>query len=234
MVDVSAYQPTIREMPQGERPRERMRAYGPSHLNNTELIAILLRTGMKGENVLALSSRLLAQFDGLSGLMKATFSELCRERGLSEAKVSQLLAALELGRRAAALVPEDRVIISAPENAANLVMAEMSPMDQEHLRVMLLNTKHHVLGIHEIYVGNVNSSVVRASEVFRPAIRENAPALILVHNHPSGDPTPSEPDVAVTRDLVSAGKLLGIEVLDHLVIGGGKWVSLNAKGLGFN
>ena len=99
MVDVSAYQPTIREMPQGERPRERMRAYGPGHLNNTELIAILLRTGMKGENVLALSSRLLAQFDGLAGLTKATFSELCRERGLSEAKVSQLLAALELGRR---------------------------------------------------------------------------------------------------------------------------------------
>ena len=235
VVDVTTYRPTIRDLPRGERPRERLRQYGPNLLNNTELIAILLRTGLQGENVLALSSRLLARFDGLAGLGRATFSELCQVRGLSEAKVSQLLAGLELGRRFVSLAPQERVTINSPEDAANLLMAEMASLEQEHLRVLLLNTKHQVLGIHEIYVGNVNSSVVRAAEVFRPAVRENAPAIVLVHNHPSGDPAPSEPDVTVTRDLVSAGKLLDIEVLDHLVIGdGGRWVSLNAKGLGFS
>lgn len=239
VADATTYQPTtqptIREMPSGERPRERMREYGANHLSNTELIAILLRTGMQGENVLALSSRLLARFNGLAGLGRATFFELCGERGLSEAKVSQLLAALELGRRFVSLTPQERVTIGDPEDVANLVMAEMAHLEQEHLRVLLLNTKHQVLGIHEIYVGNVDSSVVRAAEVFRPAVRQNAPAIILVHNHPSGDPTPSEPDAAVTRDLVAAGRLLGIDLLDHLVIGdGGRWVSLNAKGIGFD
>lgn len=235
VVDTATYQPTIRDLPSGERPRERMREYGANHLSNTELIAILLRTGLQGENVLALSSRLLARFNGLAGLGRATFPELCGERGLSEAKVSQLLAALELGRRFVSLTPQERVTIGAPEDVANLVMAEMAPLEQEHLRVLLLNTRRQVLGVHEIYVGNVDSSVVRAAEVFRPAVRQNAPAVILVHNHPSGDPTPSEPDAIVTRDLVSAGRLLDIEVLDHLVIGdGGRWVSLNAKGIGFN
>ena len=233
--DVPEYQPTIREMPKGERPRERLREYGPKHLNNTELIAILMRTGIQGENVLSLSSRILSRFDGLGGLGRATFNELCQERGLSEAKVSQLLAALELGRRFASLSPQERVTITCPDDAANLVMGEMSTMEQEHLRVMLLNTKHQVLSIKEIYVGNVNSSMVRPAEVFRPAIRDNAPAVIVAHNHPSGDPTPSEPDVVITRELVKAGKLLGIETLDHLVIGdGGRWVSMNSKGLGFN
>jgi len=235
VVDTSTYQPTIRDLPRGERPRERLREYGANLLNNTELIAILLRTGMQGENVLSLSSRLLARFDGLAGLGRASFPELCEVRGLSEAKVSQLLAALELGRRFVSLAPQERATINSPEDAANLVMAEMASLDQEHLRVLLLNTKHQVLGVHEIYVGNVDSSVVRAAEVFRPAVRENAPAIVVVHNHPSGDPTPSEQDAAVTRDLVSAGKLLKIEVLDHLIIGdGGRWISLNAKGLGFN
>ena len=233
-VDTAPYQPTIREMPKGERPRERMREYGPNYLNNTELIAILMRTGMQGENVLSLSSRLLSRFGGLAGLGRASFSELCQEKGLSEAKAAHLLAALELGRRFVSLAPQERVTITAPDDAANLLMAEMCSLEQEHLRVLLLNTKHQVLSIQEIYVGNVNSSVVRPAEVFRPAVRENAPAVVLAHNHPSGDPTPSEPDVSITRELVSSGKLLGIDVLDHLVIGdGGRWVSLNSKGLGF-
>jgi DNA repair protein RadC len=190
---------------------------------------------MQWENVLALSSRLLARFNGLAGLGRATFPELCGERGLSEAKVSQLLAGLELGRRFVSLAPQERVTISDPEDVANLVMAKMAHLDQEHLRVLLLNTKRQVLRIDEIYVGNVDSSVVRAAEVFRPAVRQNTPVIILVHNHHSGDPTPSEADAAVTRGLVSAGKLLSINLLDHLVIGdGGRWVSLNVKGIGFD
>jgi DNA repair protein RadC len=228
------YQPTIRELPRYERPRERLREYGPRNLNNSELIAILLRTGMQGENVLALASRILSQFNGLAGLGKAGFLELCSQRGLSEAKACQLLAALELGKRLVSLAPEERMPLNSPQDVANLVSAEMSSLDQEHLRVLLLNTRHELLAIREIYSGNVSSAVVRVAEVFRPAIRDNAPFIIVVHNHPSGDPTPSEDDVRVTRDLVEAGKLLGVEVLDHVVIGAGnRFVSLNQKGLGF-
>ena len=228
------YRPMIRDLPQGERPRERLKEYGPKSLSNTELIAILLRTGMQGENVLSLSSRLLVQFNGLAGLGRSTFAELCAQRGLSEAKASQILAALELGRRLVSLAPEERMVIGSPQDVANLLLAEMALLDQEHLRVALLNTKNEVLGIQEIYVGNVNSALVRPSEVFRPAIRENAPSIILVHNHPSGDPTPSPEDVSITEDLIKAGKLLGIEVLDHVVMGSGnRYVSLNEKGLGF-
>lgn len=229
------YQPMIRDLPQGERPRERLKEYGSRYLSNTELIAILLRTGLQGENVLSMASRLLSTFDGLAGLGRSTFAELCAQRGLSEAKVCQLLAALELGRRFVSLAPQERATIQSPQDVANLLMAEMSGFDQEHLRVLLLNTKNEVLGIQEIYVGNVNSSMVRAAEVFRPAIRDNAPSIIVVHNHPSGDPTPSPEDVSITRDLVSAGKLLSIDLLDHVVIGSGsRFVSLNEKRLGFS
>ena len=149
----SQYQPTIRDLPQGERPRERLREFGPKSLSNTELIAILLRTGLQGENVLALSSRLLARFDGLAGLGRVSFAELCAERGLSEAKSSQLMAALELGRRFVSLAPQERAVINSPQDVANLLLAEMSVLDQEHLRVLLLKPRNEVLGIQEIYVG---------------------------------------------------------------------------------
>lgn len=228
------YQPTIRYLPQGERPRERLREFGPKSLSNTELIAILLRTGLQGENVLAVSSRLLARFDGLAGLGRVSFSELCAERGLSEAKTSQLMAALELGRRFVSLAPQERAVINSPQDVANLLLADMSVLDQEHLRILLLNTRNEVLGIQEIYVGNVNSSVVRAAEVFRPAVQANAPSIIVVHNHPSGDPAPSSQDVDITNELISTGKLLGIELLDHVVLGrGNRFVSMNERRFAF-
>ena len=211
-----------------------MKHYGAKNLSNTELIAILLRTGMQGENVLSLSSRVLAQFDGLSGLGRGTFAELCALKGLSEAKACQLMAGLELGRRLVSLSPAERVTINSPQDVANLVMGEMAALEQEHLRVLLLNTRNEVLSIQDIYVGNVNSSVVRPAEVIRPAVRDNAPSIIVVHNHPSGDPTPSQEDVGITQQLAAAGKLLGVELLDHVVIGnGGRFVSLNEQGLGF-
>ncbi len=226
--------PTVREMPTEERPRERLAAYGPRHLSNTELIAILLRTGSAGENVISQSSRLLSRFDGLRGLGKATHTELCAEKGLSEAKTCQILAALELGRRFVSLAPEERAAINCPQDAVNLLSAEMSTLEQEHLRVLMLNTRNEVLGIEEIYIGNVNSSVVRPAEVFRPAIRGNATSILAVHNHPSGDPTPSGADISITRDLVAAGKLLSMELLDHLVIGSSqRYVSMHEARLGF-
>ena len=171
--------------------------------------------------------------EGLAGLGRSTFAELCSQRGLSEAKACQLLAAVELGRRFVSLVPEERAVINSPQDVANLLMAEMATLEQEHLKVLLLNTKNEVLGVHEVYQGNVNSSMVRVAEVLRPALRENCPAIIIVHNHPSGDPTPSADDILVTRQIVEGGAMMDIEVLDHVVIGGQSFVSLKDKGLGF-
>ena len=228
------YRPTIREMPAEERPRERLRDYGATALANGELLAILLRTGSAKENVLAQAGRLLTTWNGLAGLARVSFAELCAAHGMGEAKASQIKAALELGRRLAAALPEDRPAITRPDDVAGLLMTELSLLAQESLRVVLLNTKNRVVGIREVYRGSVNSARVRPAEVFRDAVRETCPALIVAHNHPSGDPTPSRDDVAVTRDLVAAGALLEIDVLDHIVIAGGRFVSMKAHKLGFD
>ena len=224
----------IRDLASTERPRERLINYGPASLSNAELLAILLRTGVKGEGVVSMAQRILGRFKGLTGLAKANYTELCSEHGVSEAKACQLLSAVELGRRYFSLQPEERPEVNSPQDIANLLMGEMSFLDQEHLRAVLLNTKNQVLGVSQVYIGNVSASMVRPAEIFRPAIRENCPSIIVVHNHPSGDPTPSAEDVVVTRQLVKAGNLLGIEVLDHVVIGNGnRFISLKQKGLGF-
>jgi DNA repair protein RadC len=202
-------------------------------LANAELIAILLRVGVPGENVVQVAQRLLQQFGGLSGLHRAPFEELVAQHGIGEAKAAQIKAAIELGRRLTLEAPEERPTINSPADAAALVQYEMSALEQEHLRVFLMDTKNHVLDIVEVYRGSVNMSQVRIGEVFKAAIRRNATAVIVVHNHPSGDPTPSPDDVAVTRALVQAGKLLDVDVLDHLIIGQGRFVSLKERGLGF-
>ena len=228
-----AYTTMIRDMPQGERPRERLRDYGAASLSNSELIAILLRTGLEGESVVNMSVRLLSSFGGLAGLGRATFGEMCSQKGISEAKACQLRAAFELGRRLVSLHPEDRAVIHSPEDVANLLGAEMAILNQEHLRVLLLDTKNHVTAVSEIYIGNVNSSIVRPAEVLRPAVRDNSASIILVHNHPSGDPTPSPEDVAITRQIRESGELLGIDVLDHIILAGRRHVSLKERSLGF-
>lgn len=223
----------VRDMPTAERPRERLRDYGPQALSNVELIAILLRTGLEGESVLSLSQRILSYLGGLRGVATATYGELCNINGVGDAKSCQLMAAMELGRRLASLHPEDRASIYSPQDVVNLFMVEMAFLEQEHLKVILLNTKNQVLGVREVYVGNVNSSIIRVSEVLRPAVRENCPAIIVVHNHPSGDPTPSVEDIEVTRQIASAGGLLDIDLLDHIVIGNQSFVSMKEKRLGF-
>ena len=229
------YQPTILDLPPCERPRERLREHGARYLNNAELVAILLRSGVPGENAISVAMRMLAEFDGLAGLARAGYADLCQQRGLNHAKSSEIMAALELGRRIASLAPEERAQISCPQDAASLLIAEMGPLVQENLVVLLLNTRNQVVARRTIYIGTVNSSAVRPAEVLRPAIRENAPSIIVAHNHPSGDPTPSPEDISVTRDLVAAGKLMDIELLDHLVIGhGGRFTSLKEKRLGFD
>ncbi len=228
------YHLTIHDLPLGERPRERLQHYGAAALSNAELIAIMLRVGQKGENAVSMGTRLLNEFGGLSGLAKAGFSELAQKKGLGTAKVAQLKAALELGRRLLLTSPDARPQITSPTDAANLLMLEMGGLEQEHLRTLLLDTKNRLLGSPTVYIGNVNSSIVRVSEVFREAVRENAVSIIVAHNHPSGDPTPSPEDVQVTRSMVKAGALLNISVLDHIVIGHQRFVSLKERGLGFD
>lgn len=221
------------DIPQSERPRERLRSRGAQALSTTELIAIVLRTGTKDRNVLELARAILARFNGLSGLARASFEEICTENGMATAKTAQLKAALEIGRRLLVTAPEELPTVKSPADAAHLLMGEMSTLEQEHLRIILLDTKNRVRGMPTIYQGNVNTSLVRVAELFREAIRANCPAIIVAHNHPSGDPTPSPEDVLITERIVEAGRILDIEILDHLVIGQQRYVSLKERGLGF-
>jgi len=224
----------ISDLHEADRPRERLASLGPQALTNAELLAILLRVGVQGENAVEVGQRLLNKFSGLNGLHRAPFKELMDQHGLGEAKAAQIKAAIELGRRLTLEAPQERPAINSPADAAALLQYEMAALEQEHLRVILLDRRNRVNEIVEVYKGSVNSSQVRVGELFKDAIRANASAVIVAHNHPSGDPTPSPDDVAVTRAIVQAGKLLDIDVLDHLVIGQGKWVSLKERGLGFS
>jgi DNA repair protein RadC len=223
------YHLTVRDLPSDDRPRERLRRHGPQALATSELLAIILRTGTRRDNVLELSTRLLSRYGSLGGIMSADFADLCNEHGLGEAKCAQLKAALELGRRLQLERPEQRYKITSPADAARLVMMDMAHMDHEELRILLLDTKNQVVEIIHAYKGTVNSSVLRAAEIFRPAIARNCPGLLICHNHPSGDPTPSGEDLEVTEQLISAGRLLDIELVDHLVIGRQCYVSLKER-----
>lgn len=220
-------------MAEDERPRERLKLRGPASLSDGDLLAIILNTGIVGETVTAVAQRLLADHGGLRGLMRLDVLELARIRGLGDAKAVKLKAALELGRRLAALSPDQLPQISSPDDVVSLVGIEMASLDQEQLRVVLLDTKHRVIGQKTVYQGSVNQAQVRVAEVFRDAIRHNAVAVVAVHNHPSGDPTPSAADVALTSELAKAGTLLDIELLDHMIIGQGRSTSLRRLGLGF-
>ena len=227
------YQARIHDLPSGDRPRERLRDAGPAAISNSELLAILLRTGGEKESALAMASRLLATFNGLAGLARSSFAELCAQRGLGEAKAAQIQAALELGKRLVAAQPEERPVIRSADDVARLLQGEMGLLDQEHMRVLLLNTRNQVLAANDVYRGSVHTAVVRIGELFREALRHNAPAIILAHNHPSGDPQPSPDDVAMTEQAIEAGELLDVEVLDHVVISHGGFVSMKQQGLAF-
>lgn len=223
----------VKELAPEERPRERLLRWGSATLKTSELIAIILNTGLKGEPVTAVAERMLAEHGGLRGLMRMDAVELAQIRGVGDAKAAKLKAALELSSRIVALGPEERPQITSPDNVVDLLGIEMSELDHEQLRVVLLDTKHRVMTTRTVYQGSVNQAQVRIGEVFRDAIRHNATALVIVHNHPSGDPMPSAADIALTSELEQAGGLLGIDVLDHLVIGRGTHVSMRRLGLGF-
>ncbi len=226
------YHVRVREMPDHQRPRERLRDYGAEALSDAEILAILLRVGVSGTNVIELAQQLLVAYGGWRGLQQASFHELQQRRGMGEAKAAQLKAALEIGRRLALLTVQDRVQIRSPRDVAKLLQMEMAHLTQEHLRVVCLDTRNRVLKIAEVYKGTLNSAGLRVGELFRDALLLNSASIILCHNHPSGDPTPSRDDIAVTQLVVQAGQLLDISVLDHLIIGHGQFVSLREQGVG--
>jgi len=217
-----------------ETPQWRIREVGASALSDAELLSILLRNGTPGMSAMQLAQKVLIEHGGWRGLQRVDIETLCQSYGIGDTKASVLKASLELARRLLLAEQIQRMQIKSPTDAAQLLMLEMSHLDQEHMRTVLLDTKNRVQAITTVYVGSLNASMVRVGELFKDAVRRNSAAIIIVHNHPSGDPTPSPEDVLVTREIVSAGKLLDIDVLDHLVIGEGRWVSMRERGLGFS
>jgi len=224
----------IKDIPQEERPRERLLRYGAQVLSDAELLAVLIRTGTRSESALVLAQRILKGDGGKSGLaylIDSTIEELSNIKGIGTAKAVQLKAAVELGRRISSYSWRRQVTITSPLDVKELLMEEMRFLEKEHFKTILLNTKNQVISIEEISVGSLNSSIVHPREVFKPAIRRSSASVILVHNHPSGDPTPSKEDIEVTSRLVNAGNILGIAVLDHIIIGNNSIVSLKEQGL---
>jgi DNA repair protein RadC len=220
----------IRDVPKDIRPRERLISSGPESLADHELLAILLRTGTKEESVLQLAHRLLQRFEGLRLLKDATVEEITSIKGIGTTKAIQILAAIELGRRLHRLGYHDRYVIRSPEDGAKYVMEDMRFLSQEHFVTIYLNTKNQVIHRKTIFIGSLNASIVHPREVFKEAIKRSAASIICVHNHPSGDPTPSREDIDVTKRLAECGRIIGIELLDHLIIGDQKFVSLKEKG----
>lgn len=220
----------IRDYPTDERPRERMVQSGAASLSNQELLAIILRTGTRSESVLQLSNRVLTTFEGFRLLKEASLEEITEINGIGLAKAVQIMAAVEIGRRISNLAFDDRYSIRSPEDGANYVMNDMRFLSQEHFVCLYLNTKNQVLHKQTIFIGSLNASIVHPREVFKEAFRRSAASIICIHNHPSGDPTPSREDIEVTKRLVECGKIIGIDVLDHLIIGEKKYVSLKEKG----
>ncbi|QSQ09528.1 hypothetical protein H0A61_01899 [Koleobacter methoxysyntrophicus] len=228
------YRLTIKDLPEGERPRERLLKYGAENLTDAELLAIIIRTGSRSETAINLSQRLLLGEKGVNGLrflVEASIEELSKIKGIGLAKAAQIKAAIEIGKRLASLSQSERPVIKCPGDVRNLLMEEMRYLDKEYFKIILLNIKNQVIHVEDVSVGSLNSSIVHPREIFKIAIRRSSAALILVHNHPSGDPTPSGEDVEITRRLVESGKLLGIDVLDHIIIGDGRYTSLKEKGL---
>ncbi len=224
----------IRELPLAERPRERLAQRGPGGLTAAELIGLLWGSGTRGRSAVDLAADALSRHDGLGGLARATELELASLEGVGAARAAQLVAAFELGRRLMADWPAGRWSIRGPHDVADRLILQMGRLEREELRVVLLDTKNHVLRVPTVYQGNVSSSLVRVGELFRDAVRLNAAGVILVHNHPSGDPTPSPDDLHLTAEALAAGRLLDIGLLDHLIIGHDAYVSLRDRGVSFD
>jgi DNA repair protein RadC len=219
----------IKDLPDELRPRERLLRHGPDALSTAELVAVLLRTGSRYRSALEVAEDLIGRQGGLPRLAASGVRELCGVDGVGPVKALNLLAAFELGRRLGTLPARRRPVVAGPGDAARLVMDRLRFAEAERFLVLLLNTRHEVFAVLEVTRGGLASSPVHPREVFKPAVREGAAAVILVHNHPSGDPAPSRADMAMTVRLCRAAALVGIPVLDHIVIGDGRWISLRER-----
>ncbi|WP_275092322.1 RadC family protein [Shimazuella soli] len=220
----------IRDLPTGERPRERMMRLGQAYLSNAELIALLLRTGTAGLSATHLAETLLSKTGGLRGLANMSLAELTQLKGIGPAKAIQLVAGLELGRRFTRVQPVEKQRMQTPEDVASFVMDEMRYLTQEHFVCIYLDTKHCVIEKKCVFIGSLDAAVVHPREVLRAAISASASAFICVHNHPSGDPSPSREDIEVTELLYQASITVGIDLLDHIIIGDQRFISLKERG----
>ena len=225
---------TIRELPAAERPRERLALRGPGGLTSAELIGLLWGSGRRGRSAVDIAGDAIAAFEGLTGLARASGPELEVLDGVGAARAAQLQAAFELGRRLLADWPSGRWSVRSPRDVADRLVLQMGALEREELRVVVLDAKNHVLRVVTAYQGNVSASLVRVGELFRDAVRLTGASVILAHNHPSGDPTPSPDDLHLTAEALAAGRLLDIDVLDHLVIGHDAWVSMRDRGVAFD
>jgi len=225
------YPVIIRDLPEQERPRERLARHGPASLANSELIAILLRTGAARQSAIALAERLLAEFGGLRGIATASVERLSTVKGMGLAKAAQVKAAFELGKRLAAEPQHEKATVSRPDDVVSLVREDLRYKDKEHFLVLLLDIRNRVLRISTVSVGSLTANIAHPREVFREAIDHGAASIIAVHNHPSGDPLPSKEDRLLTKRLKETGEIVGIPLVDHIVIGGAEFVSLKERGL---
>lgn len=223
---------TIKDLPKSERPREKLLAHGPDVLSNAELLAVIIRTGTGAETAIEVSTRLLGMDNrGIRYLLDASFNDLTKIKGIGECKAAQIIAAIELGKRIKRIGYYDKVRVTSPEIVAEVLMDEMSCLNKEHFRTVILDTKNQIICIENISIGTLNASIVHPRDVFKAAIKNNGNSVILVHNHPSGDTTPSSEDINITKRLVEGGNLMGIKVLDHLIVGNGTYLSMKEKNL---
>ena len=222
----------VNDIPLNERPVEKLLQFGVESLSNEELLAILLRTGTKGENVIALSKRLLIELDGLDGLLNVSFEEASKIKGIKKVKACQIIAMMELFNRFKTLKSQkENLKISSPKDVSTLLINEMSNFKQEVFKLILLNTKNIIIGTKDVFKGTLNSSIVHPREVFKEAVHRGSANIIVCHNHPSGDPNPSKEDIDITLRLKECGNIMGIGLLDHIIIGNNKYVSLKEKGI---
>lgn len=222
----------IRNMPEYEKPKEKLLTYGAETLSNSELLAIIIGTGIKGENAVELSSRILNEFNDLDGILTAEYNDIISISGIKSGRASQIMALSELFKRFRTLkAGRKNVKITSPKDLADLLMGEMSYLNQEVLKVISLSTKNTIIEARDVFRGSLNNSIVHPREIFKRAISNHSASVIICHNHPSGDPTPSKEDISITLRIKECGKIIGIPLIDHIIIGNNKFVSLKEKGL---
>lgn len=223
---------TIKDLPISERPREKLYSHGVEALSNQELLAIIIRTGSREDSAIDLARKILSLDDrGIVYLSDITLQELTQVKGIGESKACQILASIEIGKRLSRRGPHDKIKVTSPTILADLLMDEMRYLSKEYFKIAILDTKNQILCIENISVGTLNASIVHPRDVFKIAIKRNANAIILIHNHPSGDSTPSNEDIGITNRLIDAGNLIGIKVLDHIIIGDNIYYSFKEKNL---